>query len=271
MRYASIPGVKRQAAVICLGTAPMGTSQAHDDAFRIMDMYAEMGGNFLDTARVYGQSEEGVSLSERCVGEWIRSRGMRGSVVLGTKGALDYTIYGDPETLRPLMSESNEDYGYFCTFMPASSSMPDVPASAQVQGVVQEMGGLGVEMTLVKAAEASDNYGNVRYQYDYAVSSTYTVSLTSYDGEQIGKVLIRVETLTPDETWTALCRGIAQTAALGLPDGLRQTLADIELNNGGGTAHAEVDGWDIRVGGVMDARSVWDLNRKDAMAHYTYD
>ena len=87
MRYASIPGVKRQAAVICLGTAPMGTSQAHDDAFRIMDMYAEMGGNFLDTARVYGQSEEGVSLSERCVGEWIRSRGMRGSVVLGTKGA----------------------------------------------------------------------------------------------------------------------------------------------------------------------------------------
>ena len=82
------------------------------------------------------------------------------------------------------------------------------------------MGGLGVEMTLVKAAEASDNYGNVRYQYDYAVSSTYTVSLTSYDGEQIGKVLIRVETLTPDETWTALCRGIAQTAALGLPDGL---------------------------------------------------
>lgn len=34
---------------------------------------------------------------------------------------------------------------------------------------------------------------------------------------------------------------------------------------------AEVDGWDIRVGGVMDARSVWDLNRKDAMAHYTYD
>ena len=169
------------------------------------------------------------------------------------------------------MSESNEDYGYFCTFMPAPSSMPDVPASAQVQGVVQEMGGLGVEMTLVKAAEASDNYGNVRYQYDYAVSSTYTVSLTSYDGEQIGKVLIRVETLTPDETWTALCRGIAQTAALGLPDGLRQTLADIELYNGGGTAYAEVDGWDIRVGGVMDARSVWDLNRKDAMAHYTYD
>lgn len=190
-----------------------------------------------------------------------------GPNVLGTKGALDYTIYGDPETLRPLMSESNEDYGYFCTFKSAPSSMPDVPASAQVQGVVQEMGGLGVEMTLVKAAEASDNYGNVRYQYDYAVSSTYTVSLTSYDGERIGKVLIRVETLTPNETWTALCRGIAQTAALGLPDGLRQTLADIELYNGGGTAYAEVDGWDIRVGGVMDARSVWDLNRKDAMAH----
>lgn len=87
MRYALIPGVKREASVICLGTDVMGTALGRDDAFRIMDMYAELGGNFLDTARVYGQNEAGVSLSERCVGEWIRSRGMRGHVVLATKGA----------------------------------------------------------------------------------------------------------------------------------------------------------------------------------------
>lgn len=87
MRYAALPGVSKETAIICMGTAPMGSSQDSELAFRIMDAYAEMGGNFLDTARVYGLTDDGVSLSERCVGAWIRSRGMRERVVLATKGA----------------------------------------------------------------------------------------------------------------------------------------------------------------------------------------
>lgn len=87
MRYANIAGIERQASVICMGTASMGSVQSRDDAFAILDRYAELGGNFLDTARIYGQDEDGVSHSERCVGEWLRTRGMRGKIVLATKGA----------------------------------------------------------------------------------------------------------------------------------------------------------------------------------------
>ena len=191
--------------------------------------------------------------------------------VLGTKGALAYTIYGEAETLRPLLSASNEDYGYFCTFEPAAPAMPDVPASAIVANLAQEMAGLGAEMTLTAAEEMSDNHGNVRYQYTYAAPEDCTVRLTSFDGQQVGQITVTVETLTPGEAWTALCRGIPQTAALGLTDGIREALASIELNNGGGSTSASADGWDIRVGGVMDARSAWDLYRQDATAHYTYD
>lgn len=194
-----------------------------------------------------------------------------GPNVLGTKGALAYTIYGEAETLRPLLSASNEDYGYFCTFEPAAPAMPDVPASAIVANLAQEMAGLGAEMTLTAAEEMSDNHGNVRYQYTYAAPEDCTVRLTSFDGQQVGQITVTVETLTPGEAWTALCRGIPQTAALGLTDGIREALASIELNNGGGSTSASADGWDIRVGGVMDARSAWDLYRQDATAHYTYD
>ena len=194
-----------------------------------------------------------------------------GPNVLGTKGALAYTVYGEGEALRPLLSASNEDYGYFCTFEPAAPAMPDVPASAIVANLAQEMAGLGAEMTLTAAEEMSDNHGNVRYQYTYAAPEDCTVRLTSFDGQQVGQITVTVETLTPGEAWTALCRGIPQTAALGLTDGIREALASIELNNGGGSTSASADGWDIRVGGVMDARSAWDLYRQDATAHYTYD
>ena len=191
--------------------------------------------------------------------------------ILGIKGALAYTIYGDAQTLRPLLSTSNEDYGYFCTFEAAAPKMPDVPASALAMGIAQEMAGLGAEMTLTVAEELSDNHGNVRYQYTYAAPEDCTVRLTSFDGNTIGQITVTVETLTPGAAWTALCRGIPQTQALGLSDGIRETLAGIELSNGGKTSSASADGWDIRVGGVMDVRSAWDLLKQDATAHYTYD
>lgn len=87
MRYAQIPGVGKRASVICMGTDVMGSSRSTELSHKLLDMYAEIGGNFIDTARVYGQTEDGASLSERCVGSWIKSRGMRGSIVLATKGA----------------------------------------------------------------------------------------------------------------------------------------------------------------------------------------
>lgn len=82
--------------------------------------------------------------------------------ILGTKGALAYTIYGDVQTHRPLLSTSNEDYGYFCTFEAAAPKLPDVPASALAIGIAQEMAGLDAEMMLIAAEKLSDNYGNVR-------------------------------------------------------------------------------------------------------------
>lgn len=115
MRYAQIPGVKKDASVICMGTDVMGSSRSTELSHKLLDMYAEIGGNFIDTARVYGQTEEGVSLSERCVGAWIKSRGMRDKIVLATKGA-HYNVRTHEKRLsrKDIMSDcerSLEDLG----------------------------------------------------------------------------------------------------------------------------------------------------------------
>lgn len=238
---------------------------SEDELACVTDVVIEEGITGLDGYALERVSDQLVSVT------FPTSVTTLGPNVLGTKGALDYTIFGDAETLRPLLSSSNEDYGYLCTFKAAAPAMPDVPASAIAQSIAQEMAGRGAEMTLSAAEELSDNHGNIRYQYTYAAPEDCTVRLTSFDGGQIGQIIITVETLTPGATWTALCRGIPQTAALGLPDGIRETLAGIELNNGGKNQSASADGWDIQVGGVMDVRSAWNLNKQGATDHYTYD
>lgn len=75
-------------AVLSLGTAEFGGSCPAEKAFNFMDAYADLGGNFIDTARVYGDfvtPKNGES--EKVVGRWMEQRGNRGQIFLSTKGA----------------------------------------------------------------------------------------------------------------------------------------------------------------------------------------
>lgn len=58
----------------------------------ILDMYVSNGGNVIDTARCYGEdvTHPNTPESERCIGRWIQSGGMRDKIILITKG-------GNPE------------------------------------------------------------------------------------------------------------------------------------------------------------------------------
>ena len=75
-------------SAICLGAGSYGSGIPQDAAFAILDAFADQGGNFVDTARVYGAwLPNGAGLSERVVGAWLAARGMRKQFVVGTKGA----------------------------------------------------------------------------------------------------------------------------------------------------------------------------------------
>ena len=72
-----------------LGTIPFGSDVSVEESSRLVDMFAEAGGNFVDTANVYGLKTleghaEQVGTSERTVGKVLKGR--RDRFVLATKG-----------------------------------------------------------------------------------------------------------------------------------------------------------------------------------------
>lgn len=65
---------------LCLGTAGFGGGVDEDTSFRLIDTYLSLGGNTLDTARVYGNSEA-------TLGKYLSLRRCRENIILATKGA----------------------------------------------------------------------------------------------------------------------------------------------------------------------------------------
>lgn len=83
MQYRSLGRTGLKVSAFCLGTNTFGraTDQAASDA--VLDAFVEGGGNFVDTADVYGRGA-----SETIFGNWLKARGSRQNVVVATKVGL---------------------------------------------------------------------------------------------------------------------------------------------------------------------------------------
>ncbi len=75
-----------------LGTMQFGWSVDEAGAFDVMDAYAELGGNFIDTADCYtawsarmGGPENPGGVSEEIIGRWMQARGNRDRMIVATK------------------------------------------------------------------------------------------------------------------------------------------------------------------------------------------
>ena len=99
MQYHRLGGSGLQVARIGLGCIPFGTTIDQQTSRRMVDRYLDAGGNYLDTANVYGggmrgSHERDAGTSERTVGAVVAGR--RHRFVVGTKGAWTMT-----DTVRP--------------------------------------------------------------------------------------------------------------------------------------------------------------------------
>lgn len=81
MIYGTIEGVRIPVARLMLGTMIV-TTEERERSYRLLDDALELGFTALDTAHVYAGGD-----SERCIGDWMRDRGVRNSVVVESKGA----------------------------------------------------------------------------------------------------------------------------------------------------------------------------------------
>ena len=87
MKYETIRGTALRAGKIVLGTDRFGSDIPKNEAFTLMDMFTDGGGNLLDTAHAYADWACDIkSASEKTIGAWLKERGNRSKILLSTKG-----------------------------------------------------------------------------------------------------------------------------------------------------------------------------------------
>lgn len=76
-------------SAICLGGNVFGWSADERQSHDVLNVYTELGGNFIDTADVYSEWGDGHvgGESESVIGTWLKSRGNSDEVVIATKVA----------------------------------------------------------------------------------------------------------------------------------------------------------------------------------------
>ena len=76
---------------LCLGAMYFGSTVPEETAFRLLDMYVDAGGNFIDTSNNYAHFVPGGTgdESETLLGKWLASRKNRDKLVLATKVGFD--------------------------------------------------------------------------------------------------------------------------------------------------------------------------------------
>ncbi|MBI4926304.1 MAG: aldo/keto reductase [Anaerolineae bacterium] len=76
-RFLGKTGVK--VSELCLGAMSFGRESSVDESLRMMDRFADAGGNFIDTANIYSRG-----VSEEIVGQWLANR-PRDAWIIATK------------------------------------------------------------------------------------------------------------------------------------------------------------------------------------------
>lgn len=103
---------------LCYGTNMLGWMLDQGQSNAILDRFCEFGGNFIDTARSYGDwmPDAPPGSSERAIGAWLRTRN-RAGVVVATKGGMfdlragDYRNRCTPEDVNRDLAESLDHLG----------------------------------------------------------------------------------------------------------------------------------------------------------------
>ncbi|MCK6474688.1 MAG: aldo/keto reductase [Planctomycetes bacterium] len=129
MTYGEIPRVTgKKASRLVMG---VDNQKEIRHAAALFDEFFECGGNFFDTAYVYGGGK-----AEPLLGEWIRLRGVREQVVVIGKGA--HTPHCNPEALTKQLLESLErqQNEYLDVYMMHRDN-PEVPVGEFVDAMAE--------------------------------------------------------------------------------------------------------------------------------------
>ena len=81
-----------QASALAMGSDVLGSKIDRATTFKLLDFYADHGGNLIDTANFYASWLPGCKggESESTIGAWMKERGNRDRLLISSKLAFDY-------------------------------------------------------------------------------------------------------------------------------------------------------------------------------------
>jgi aryl-alcohol dehydrogenase-like predicted oxidoreductase len=87
MKLKKLAKTDLQISELCLGGNVFGWSADERQSHQVLNVYSELGGNFIDTADVYSEWGEGHvgGESETVIGTWLKSRSSTDEIVIATK------------------------------------------------------------------------------------------------------------------------------------------------------------------------------------------
>jgi aryl-alcohol dehydrogenase-like predicted oxidoreductase len=100
MQTQSLGNTGVQVSSLCLGAMYFGTRNDVTTSHRILDMYVDAGGTFIDTANIYSHWVSGFKggESETLLGAWMKQHGNRDKLFIASKVGFGYP--GVPVGLR---------------------------------------------------------------------------------------------------------------------------------------------------------------------------
>ncbi|TDC61664.1 aldo/keto reductase [Streptomyces hainanensis] len=179
---------------LCLGGNVFGWTADEAESFAVLDAYAAVGGDFLDTADSYTAWVEGNSggESETVIGRWMASRGNRDAIVVATKvgahpdfkGLAASTIKRAAEASLRRLGTDRIDL-YYTHFDDESVEVSEIVTALDDlvrEGKVREIGASNISPARLEASlDFSTRENKARY---VALQPHYNlVSRDTYEGE----------------------------------------------------------------------------------------
>ena len=186
MQYRFLGKTGLRVSELCLGAMYFGKETGEADSHLLMDTFVEAGGNFIDTADVYG-----IGVSEEVVGRWLKTKRRR-DIILATKvryplsdGPNDaglsrkHILDGIDDSLRRLQTDYIDLYQVHC-WDPATpleetlSTLDTLVKSGKVRytGASQHTGWQLQKAVDTSRASGWESYSSLQPQYNLLTRAT---------------------------------------------------------------------------------------------------
>ena len=158
MKKATIANIESPISALAIGTSFLGS---YDAAAPLYDAYLDAGGNFFDTAHVYGLAF-GEGCCEKALGEWIFRRGDRELFVILAKGAHPPDCFPGAVATQLDQTLDRLQTSYVDLYM-LHNDNPDVPVEEFVDAMEEQRSSgkvraYGVSNWTIPRIEAAQSY-----------------------------------------------------------------------------------------------------------------